>query len=298
MFLSRENELNELNDLYNQNNFQMVVIYGRRRVGKTAIITEFCKDKKNIQYTAIEQNDKIALETFSEAILEILPKAKSIIDAFPSWDKAFEYIAGESKNERLILSIDEYPYLASGNKSISSILQKNIDIYFKNTNLFLILCGSSMSFMENQVLGYKSPLYGRRTAQFKIDSFDYIDSSLFFPKYNNEDNVLAYAVTGGIPQYLEIISREKDINTSICNSYFKASGHLFEEPYNILKQEVREPSIYNSIISSIAKGATKLSEIATKTGEDPRKCLKYIKNLRDLKIIVKETPLRGERGKE
>ncbi|MCL2342003.1 MAG: ATP-binding protein [Firmicutes bacterium] len=298
MFLGRENELNELENLYNQNNFQMVVIYGRRRVGKTALITEFCKNRKSIQYTAIEQNDKIALETFSETVLEILPKAKSMIDVFSSWDKAFEYISEESKNERLILAIDEYPYLASGNPSISSILQKNIDIHFKDTNLFLILCGSSMSFMENQVLGYKSPLYGRRTAQFKIDSFDYLDSSLFFAECSNEDNVFAYSVTGGVPQYLEVIGGGKDIEIGVCNSYFKPTGHLFEEPYSILKQEVREPSIYNSIISSIAKGATRLSEIASKTGEDNRKCLKYIKNLIDLKIVIKETPLRSKSWKK
>ena len=147
-------------------------------MGKTSIINEFCKGKENIFYVAIEQNDKGALESFSEKILEILPEAKSYMDYFVSWEKAFEYIADRAKEKRLILAIDEYPYITNGNPSISSVLQKVIDTKMLNSSLFLILCGSSMSFMENQVLGYKSPLYGRRNAQFKIVPFDYVDGGV------------------------------------------------------------------------------------------------------------------------
>lgn len=291
MFIGREYELNELNNLYKKDGFKFAVVYGRRRVGKTALIAEFCKNKDNIFYISTEQNDRVALEDFSSKVLEVFPQAKTILDYFPTWDKAFEYIAAQSSGKRMIVAIDEYPYIANANPSISSILQKYIDTLFKNTNLFLILCGSSMSFMENQVLGYQSPLYGRRNAQFRIDPFDYYESSLFFPKATDEEKVLAYGAAGGIPQYLSIIAEEKSIKEGIYESFFKKSGHLFEEPENLLKQELREPAVYNSIITAIANGASRLNEISTKTGEESKKCSKYIKSLIELHIVEKEYPL-------
>jgi uncharacterized protein len=290
MFLGREYELAELNNMYSKEGFKFAVIYGRRRVGKTSLINEFCKDKENIFYIAIEQNDKAALEGFSTKVFELFPDANKLIDAFQSWEKAFEYIADQAENRKIVLAIDEYPYLANGNHSVSSILQKHIDISFKKSKIFLILCGSSMSFMENQVLGYKSPLYGRRTAQFKIEPFDYFDSSLFFENSTNLDKVLAYAAVGGIPQYLGIISQEQSIEKGIFEGFFKKSGHLYEEPENLLKQELREPAVYNSIITAIANGASRLNEISTKTGEEGKKCSKYLKSLIDLQIVEKEYP--------
>lgn len=290
MFLGRNDELSELNSIYHKEGFRFVVIYGRRRVGKTSLINEFCKGKDHIFYIAIEQNDKAALESFSDIVIQRYPSAKSMIDVFPSWDKAFDYIADQSANERVILAIDEYPYLAGSNPSISSIIQKHIDTSFKKSNIFLLLCGSSMSFMENQVLGYKSPLYGRRTAQFKIEPFDYFDSSLFFRDASNVEKVLAYGAAGGIPQYLGIIAEEPNVEIGIREGFFKKSGALYEEPENLLKQELREPAVYNSIISAIAYGATRLNEISTKSGEESKKCSKYLKTLIDLQIVEKEVP--------
>ncbi len=297
MFIGRNNEMAELNRLYNKKGFEMVVIYGRRRVGKTSLINEFSKDKQSIFYVAIEQNDKGALESFSEKVLEILPAAKAYIDSFLSWEKAFEYIAEQAKESRLLLVIDEYPYIATGNPSISSVLQKVIDTKFLNTNLFLILCGSSMNFMENQVLGYKSPLYGRRTAQFKIEPFDYIDSGKFFPEYSREERLIAYGIAGGVPQYLSNLAKEGSLNESIYRNYFRKDGHLFEEPSSILKQELREPAVYNSIITAVASGATRINEISTKTGEDSKKCSKYLSTLIDLHIVKKEYPVGTEAGR-
>ena len=297
MFIGRKNELEELNRLYNKDSFEMAVIYGRRRVGKTYLINEFCKNKLKILYVAIEQNDKGALENFSEKVLEILPEAGSFIDVFPNWEKAFDYIADHAKDKRIILAIDEYPYIAAGNPSISSVLQKVIDTKFLNTKLFLILCGSSMSFMENQVLGYKSPLYGRRTAQFKIEPFDYIDSGKFFPQYSKDEQLKAYGIVGGVPQYLSNLAKEGNLTDSIYYNYFRKDGHLFEEPSSILKQELREPAVYNSIIKAVASGASKINEIATKTGEESKKCSKYLSTLIDLHIVKKEYPVGLESGR-
>lgn len=136
--------------------------------------------------------------------------------------------------------------MASGNASISSVLQKVIDTKYLGSRIFLILSGSSMSFMENQVLGYKSPLYGRRTAQLKIQPFDYLDSSNFFVDYTLEEKLLAFAIVGGIPQYLKNLAREGDLFNAIYHNFLRKDGHLFEEPTSILKQELREPAMYNS----------------------------------------------------
>ena len=290
MFIGRHPELTELNRLYDKEGFSFIVIYGRRRVGKTALISEFLKGKDNIFYVSIERNDRAALKDFSEKILERFPDASSILESFDSWDKALTYITKQAGKKRIVIAIDEYPYLAAGNPSISSILQKHIDTGLKSTNLFLILCGSSMSFMKNQILGYQSPLYGRRTAQFHIEPFDYYDAGKFFPDVSCEEKMLAYAVCGGIPQYLNALTGYDTIMEAIYESFLKKSGVLYEEPENLLKQELREPAVYNTLIASIADGATRLNEISTKAGEDNKKCSKYLKTLLDLHIIRKEFP--------
>lgn len=290
MFTGRQVELSEMNKLYKAKDFKFIVIYGRRRVGKTALITEFIRDKDSILYISIEQNDKAALNNFSEKVLERFPVAASAVDSFQSWDKAFSYLADQARDMRIVVAIDEYPYLASGNPSISSILQKYIDSEFQSTNIFLILCGSSMSFMQNQVLGYKSPLYGRRSAQFHVEPFDYYDSSKFFPGLSYEEKILAYAVCGGIPQYLKAVAESERVMDGIYECFLKKSGILYEEPENILMQELREPAIYNTLIKSIAKGASRLNEISTKSGEENKKCSKYLKSLVDLHIVFKKYP--------
>ncbi len=148
-----------------------------------------------------------------------------------------------------------------------------------------------MSFMEHQVLGYQSPLYGRRTGQLKVLPFDYRDSAAFFPAWSHEEQLIAYGVTGGIPQYLQRMAREETVWKAIEENFLSVDGFLFEEPSNLLKQELREPAVYNSIVSAIAQGAGRINEIATKTGEDSRKCTKYIGSLADLQIVEKETPV-------
>lgn len=292
-FYGRDNELKELNNLYNKNGFKFVVVYGRRRVGKSSLIQKFIDEykKPNISFMALEQNDKQNLDAFSKVVLDKYSSAKSYLTSFPNWEKVFEYIIMQAEKEKLIIFIDEFPYLANSNPSISSILQKYIDNSFKATNITLILCGSSMSFMEQQVLGHKSPLYGRRDMQFKVEPFDYFDSAKFFDNWSNEDKVLAYAVTGGIPQYLNKLKAYSNISDGIKNEFLKKNGSLYEEPRNLLLQELREPAVYNTIIRAIASGASKLNEISTKAGEDGKKISKYLNTLITLHIVRKEFPM-------
>jgi len=291
-FYGRENELKELNGFYRKSGFKFIVVYGRRRVGKSTVIQRFIdKGKKpNISFMSLEQNNKLNLEAFSEAILARYGAAKNYLSSFDSWEKAFEYIAGQAGSRKLVLFIDEYPYLANANKAISSILQKCADSVFKATNIMLILCGSSMSFMENQVLGAKSPLYGRRDGQFKIEPFDYYESAGFFESYSNEDKAIAYGVAGGIPLYLNKLKTSGTVEEGIKNEFLKKNGTLYEEPRNLLLQELREPAVYNAIIKSIAGGATKANDIAAKAGEESKKVSKYLSTLIALHLVKKELP--------
>ena len=289
----RARELQSLEELYSRHEFTFAVIYGRRRVGKTSLIGEFIGrgGKKAIRLTATENTDIINRESFSQSVFAIYPELASL-GSFPSWESVFAYIAKQSKGEKLIVAIDEYPYLAKNNPAISSEIQKCIDDFLINTNILLILCGSSMSFMENQVLGYQSPLYGRRTAQYRINPLDYFDSAEFIPNAGLQDKLLAYAVTGGVPQYLNAIAKEGiSVQRGIADAFFTKNGFLYEEPQNLLKQELREPAMYNTIITTIAGGSTRLGEIVGKVKEPDSKIAKYIRNLIDLGILEKEKPM-------
>jgi AAA+ ATPase superfamily predicted ATPase len=290
MFIGRKSELNTLNNHYNNNNFEFFCIYGRRRVGKTELIKEFVKDKKTIFFTGAEDTKDVNLTLFSQTVRETLygVKSKSVyLDFKDARNDIYEY----AKNERLVLVIDEYPYLANSYSGISSLLQIEIDHRLKDTNIFIILCGSSMSFMEKQVMGHKSPLYGRRTGQIKLLPFDYETSAEFFPHLKSEDKAIAYGITGGIAKYLHLFCNNKNLDDNIITNLFNSNELLFEEPANLLKQELREPAMYNTIITAVAKGCSKVNEISTKTGLDSATCVKYLSNLVELGIIKREIPI-------
>ena len=290
MFVGRERELSKLNELHNTNVFQFPVIYGRRRVGKTALINEFIKDKEAIYFTGIESNEKQNLENLSRSIMTF-SDAALVDSAFSSFQSALEYVFNLSQTKRIILVIDEYPYVAKASKSFASVLQALINKHKETSKLFLILCGFSMSFMENHVLAYKAPLYGRRTAQFKIIPFDFFESRSYFKSFSDLDVAVIYGIVGGTPQYLLQMNDVLSLEANIKRCFLDTSNPLFEEPNNLLKQEVREQATYNAIISAIATGSTKLSEIASKIGEETSACAAYIRNLISLGIVRKETPI-------
>ena len=191
----------------------------------------------------------------------------------------------------MVFVIDEFPYLAKAAESISSRLQHMIDHKWQHTKLYMILCGSSMSFMEDQVLGYESPLYGRRIAQFKIEPLSYREVEAFYPGLSKQEQALVYGITGGIPLYINKLGVHNGIKEALLENLFDTSSYLFEEPQNLLKQELREPAVYNTIITTIASGASRLNEIATKAGMENAVCSKYTKVLLELGIIKKETPM-------
>lgn len=297
MFVGRERELAKLNEMYNSNHFEMAVVYGRRRVGKTTLINEFCKSKDAIYFVGLELTEKDNLEAFSRVVWSyVMPGNK--MPPFSDFTTLFDFIAKATENKRIILVIDEFPYLAKANPGISSIIQACIDQKMLHGKLFLILSGSSMSFMEHQVLGYKSPLYGRRTAQFKILPFTFWEARQLLYGFIPEDQALLYGATGGIPEYLSRIDNKKNADENLVNLFFDPAGRLFEEPNNLLKQELTDSSVYSAVIKSIAQGHSRLNEISNSIGRESSATTAYLNSLIELGLVVKETPATEKQGKK
>jgi len=289
MFIGRKKELSALSDFYESGRFEMVTIYGRRRVGKTELIKEFIKDKKAIYFLATEGNYKENLSGLTGAIHNTMAQA-----SYKDFRLALEAIHEIALGGKVIFVIDEYPYFAKSYKPVSSLLQHAIDQKFQYMDIMIILCGSSMSFMEHEVDGYKSPLYGRRTGQLKVLPLDFDTSKKFFSGFDIHEQAVLYGITGGIPKYLLQVRNSQSLDENIARMFFKPQGLLFEEPNNLLKQELREPAVYNAIIRAIATGSSKLNEIVTKIDADrfdSAKCNKYLKTLINLHIVRKELPI-------
>ena len=292
VFYGRDAEMAKLNTMYNSPNFEFAVIYGRRRVGKTTLIREFIKDKRSLFFVASESTAGDNLLSLSRLIGK-----RRTAPVFADFESALLEVFKLGDKERFVFVIDEFPYLAGAYRGISSLLQILIDHKKGTSKLMLILCGSSMSFMENQVLGYQSPLYGRRTAQFKIRPFTFFESRPFFVNFAIWEQAVLYGFTGGIPEYLQTLDDKKPVRENIIDSFLSPTGRLFEEPANLLKQELREPATYNVIIEAIASGASRLNDISTKCGLESNKCAKYLASLIILGLIEKERPYGVATGK-
>ena len=284
MFIGREKELGILNSLYKESGFQYLVMYGRRRIGKTELLKEFSKDKKVIFYSAIE--DKNNLDYFSDEVLSYFEETSKI--RFENWNEIFNYIYEHSKDDsRTLIIIDEFPYIAKYEPNVKSFLQHAIDRKWKEKSIMLVLCGSSVSFMTNGVMGKKSPLYGRNTCVMEVLPFDYTITRYFYPNYSCEDRIRAYSILGGVPYYLSIFKDSKSIEENISDYIISSNAALREEAITLLKSELREPATYNSILEAIASGNNKLTEISEKTKIDSTKLPVYLNTLLEMRLVEK-----------
>lgn len=298
MFIGRERELTTLGRLYRTDTFQFPVIYGRRRVGKTTLISKFVGDKPVIFFTAVENNRQTNLENLSRAIaqFEHPERDPALVPPYTNFQQAFEIIFELAQKQRLIFVIDEFPYLAKADPSVSSILQALIDRNHTTSKLFLMLCGSSLSFMKEQVLGEKSPLYGRRTAQIELRPFDFFTSMEFFPSRDPLDVAEIYGMVGGVPLYLMQFQGKGTLRELTESALLNPNAILYEEPSNLLMQEVSKASRYNAVISAVADGRTQSGEIAAAAGVSSAEVAYYLKELERIGLVIREKPVAG-RGK-
>lgn len=290
MFIGREKELDFLENKYAEKDGQLVVLYGRRRVGKTETLREFCKGKKHIFYSCTQSTDKVQLQKFSKRLLQEDIPAKKYITEFEDWEKAFLALLDlPYEDGKKLIVIDEFPYMCKGNKSIPSILQNVWDSAIKNSNVMIILCGSAMSFIEKELLSEKNSLYGRATGIYKMNEMGFYDAIKFFPDYSDKEKLLAFSILGGIPHYLRQFNPEISLEENIKKNILTKGCVLYSEVDFLLHQELRETPIYNSIIEAVALGNTKLNDISQKSlVEDTSKTSVYLKNLIELGIIERE----------
>lgn len=286
--IGREKELEQIEKLNQSERFEFLIMYGRRRVGKTTILQKFSGKHDVIFYSAQEKNDNLNLQDFSKTIQQHF--SGQFIAPFQSWEDAFSYVTQNTTNKKTVLIIDEFPFMAGTNPSIKSMLQHEIDHHWKKQNIFLILCGSSVSFMVNEIMGYESPLYGRTTSSMEVLPFDYLDSAKFFPDYATEDKLITYGILGGIPRYLNAFSKESSIQENVEMNILSNGAFLNDEPMMLLKMELREPNVYNSILEAIAGGYNKITEIADCIHEDKSKCSKYMTTLLAIRLVEKRVP--------
>ena len=297
MFIGREKEMKVLLETYMKPGFQMTVIYGRRRIGKSKLITEFIKDKRASYYVASKTSLEDNVRKWGQQFIEdVLPDFSGV--EFTDLESFFKFVGNSCRDERLILAVDEIPYIAETDTSFLSRFQAAIDTILAAGNVYLIISGSAISFMEKEILSEKSPIFGRRTNQIFLKPFDYLDSAKFVPGYSLEEKAIVYGVTGGVAKYLTLFDDTLTLDQNLINLFFNTSGYLYEEPYNLLMQEFRTVNTYNTVIEACSNGANKVSELADKTHESTATLSYVLKNLMTIGVLSKTFAITDEKNKK
>ena len=293
-FVDRELEMETLQNEYERDGSALVVLYGRRRVGKTTLISEFIKDKKALFFLASEEAEAQNRNAFKEKVAEFIDSDLLRSADIKNWDILFKSIMDTPFDSKPVIVLDEFQYLGKANPAFPSIFQRIWEEILKDKSVMVILCGSLISMMESQTLAYGSPLYGRRTAQIRLKQIPFNYYHEFFPNKSRKELIEMYAVTGGVPKYIELFSESKDIYSAIQKCVLNRSGYLYDEPHFLLQQEVSEIGSYFSIIKAIAAGNSKLSAISSILEIKSTSLTKYLKTLIDLDILEREVPITEE----
>ncbi|XGI82725.1 ATP-binding protein [Halorutilales archaeon Cl-col2-1] len=293
MFHNRNSELRTLEEEYSSDGFSFVVLYGRRRVGKTELIKKFCEDKPHIYHLVSQDSEKLQREKLIEDIVDYFNER---VPRTESWSDAIDYVGEKLSEEKIVLAIDELPYLIGSDSSVLSSLQSVIDENSEDMDSMLILCGSSISVMESDVMGHKSPLYGRRTAQIDLKPFSFSDS-LSIIDYSMVDAVRSYSTTGGTPMYLQLFDYENSLSQNLLENHLSKNSVLYNEPEFLLRTELRNPSRYMSILEAIANGHTTPNEISGQTDIGSGPLSNYLQKLRRIRLIERVVPVTADKKK-
>ena len=293
-FVDRKDEMQFLNEEYKRKGSSLVILYGRRRVGKTELSSAFMKDKNALYFLVTEESEIQNRNAFKDVVAdfcenELLKSAK--ID---NWEILFKTLGDKTGNEKLLLIMDEFQYLGKSNPAFPSVFQRIWDTMLKDKSIMVILCGSLISMMESQTLNYTSPLYGRRTGQIKLKQIPFSCYHEFFPNKSRKELIEYYSLTGGVPKYIELFYDSNEIYSAIDKNILSKSSFLYDEPNFLLQREVMEVGSYFSIIKSIAAGNQKLSKIAGTLELKQTGLTKYLKTLIDLDILEREVPITEE----
>lgn len=284
-FFGRAGELEALQDAYESPTAEMAIIYGRRRIGKTALIRKFCEGKSVFFYTARAWKDDFQLIEFSQAVDAFIRNPQQ---RFLDWPAALRALANQPCASRQVIVIDEFQYIAKERPSFLSELQVLWDEELSRKNILLILCGSAVSFIAKEVLGAKNPLYGRARTIMKVRPLAFQTTAQFVPDCSADDVFRGYAIFGGIPYFWQAMNPQHSMTENLASDLLREGGFLNDEAQSVLRQEFRDPSTYNAILQAIAFGATTRHEIVQKSLADSRNLSKYLEVLEDLDLIERE----------
>jgi AAA+ ATPase superfamily predicted ATPase len=293
-FIDREFELEFLNDRWDKPDSQFIAVYGKRRIGKTELIKEFIKNKNSIYFICDRTTEKENLRNLGRIAGNKFESSIVAENGFNDWYQFFNFLKDVLK-EKTIVVIDEFPYLFSSNKAISSIFQKGWDEILKDLPVFLILCGSSISMMLKETIVYSAPLYGRKTGQIFLKPLSFYDAWDFFPDLSFDDFLKIYALCGGIPLYLKQFNPEISFLDNLSINVFNKNSFLYNEGDIILGEQLSELRIYFAILKAMALGKTKFGEILNYTGLNKTSIHKYLYVLEELQLIKKEVPVTEDR---
>ncbi len=291
MFINRINELEKLNEEYHKKGSSFSIVYGRRRVGKTALISEFIKDKPHIYLYITEGDLNSQLETFLEEIKAFVDESLRDFINFDSFERAIEFVSTLKLERKLVLVIDEYQNLILKDRAFSSKLQQIWDLKLQKSNIHLILCGSVVSMMYSETLNYNSPLYGRRTSSFHIKPLKFKHIKEFLPNLSKLEQIQVFSSFGTIPKYLLEYDESLTFMQNVEKKILDKNSYLYSEGTFLLKDEIAEPASFFSIMKVVAEGNSKVGNIASRLGVTSSYLSKYLLKLIDLDFLEKEVPI-------
>lgn len=283
-----------LNKFYNREGFKFIPIYGKRRVGKTQVVKQFIAGKEHVYFLADRVAEGEQLKRISELLGDKFGDRILKENGAKDWYQIFDFLKNRANGKKLVLVIDEFPYLATANKAISSIFQKGIDEYLKETDIFLILLGSSIGMMEEEVLFYKAPLYGRRSGQLFMEPMGFKEMSELFNKRTFAERIHFFSVLGGVPAYWLQFDPNASLWENIEQNILPRESFLYNEVEFLLREELKEPRNYFVILKAISLGKCKQGEIVNDVGMDKGHVGKYLSVLQELRIVKKDLPVTEE----
>lgn len=297
MFIGRKAELATLEETFRKPGFQMTVIYGRRRIGKSTLIRKFLEGKKGSYYMANQMPLEANVREWSTQFVEdVVPELEGV--TFDNLSQYFKFIGKQCEDEKLVVALDEIPYIAEEDSSFLSTFQRGIDTILADKNVYVIICGSAVSFMEKEILSEKSPLFGRRSNQIFLKPFSYWDAAKFVPRYTCEEKAIVYGVTGGVAKYLTLFDDAVSLDENLSKQFFHSAGYLYEEPTNLLTQEFRNIAMYNTVIDACASGASRANEIANKAHLSSASLSYILKNLTTIGVMSRVEPITDEKNRK
>jgi uncharacterized protein len=287
-FIGRERELEALRRELGRDRPSVMIVLGRRRVGKSRLLTEATRDRPAIYYQATRIAHSMSVALF-KAEAERIVGADPVLDAVDGWLGVLSYLeqVAASRVKGLTVVLDEFPYLCETDPALPSILQKYCDgLRDRGSPFKLVLCGSKVAFME-ELLGEKNPLHGRQTFELDVGPLPYRDAARFFPDWTPEDRLLAYGIFGGVPYYLNLCDPGTSLDANVLELVLSTGAPLGDEPNNLLQAELRDVTRYATILRSVADGCTTSGEIIARVRElrDASTLAPYVRKLEELRLI-------------